>query len=298
MEYVDRRILRDDKTRPNVGNTLVKLPAFGGCTRCVLEFRATNGGSGNATNPLSACLGDIAIEDNHGNVLVRASAAQLIALDQLLTGLPSANVEADTADADQIVYIPINFGRMLNDPQIGLNLKRLDGATIQIAVNLEIVRACGATGFVSGSLLIDADLHQTLSPADPGYAACIYPVDLFGDSDTVVEEKTYQDMPKAGLASLWLYCYKSGQADVAMVERVRLLDSSNDNTLLDSTFQALVHDTKLSSGAALAHWACLKMAPGRNGEETLNPFNRIRVKPIVNQLQTGGKIRFLAEVVR
>jgi hypothetical protein len=270
----------------------------GGITRLDLVVKSTNGSGANATNPIRDIVTNIRLVLNNGIELINCSAADLMAMASLRDQIEPQHNEADTADLVQYATIPIMFGRTVRDQQIGLDLSKVGGASLQITYNAAIVRACGATGFVAGSTSFAVDAYCTKDSAAPNYQARIVPFKVVNQKATTVTEGREDIKIPSPLVSVLLYAYRSTYLSDALVDEVTLEELGMNRTYVKSMFSALQADRPLLSGGVLDYYAQVYMAPGRMGEETLKSFGQSACQLKIRELATSGVYSILVEAIQ
>ena len=270
----------------------------GGINSLMLTIKATNGAGGNLTNPLSACVKEIRVVTGTGGAQMRASATELIALNQIVNGILPNSTEANTANLVQTVRIPVHFGRTLTDQQIGLDLTKSKGAVVEVDVDLTILRACGADGFVTTSLKIDVDCLRTLTEIRPNFTACIMPTVMVNPTTTAVHTERFDKLMNYPVVSMLLYAYLSGQVDGALVTDIELRNLKDDSPIVSSIFASLQNWAPLKDGTVLTSWCPVKICPGRFEEVAITPFNASQVYLLVKELIAAGSVKVLCECLK
>lgn len=148
--YVEnRRVLADS------GEITVPLGVRDPVTAIMLEFRATNGVSGNKAVTMADVVSSVEIIDG-SRVLVSLTGHQLFALTAYHLGHIPYELITEVPGNTQNLYGVVQFGRWLGDKVYALDPARFTNLQIRLKWNLAAVRAVGDTGFVTGSLTFTA----------------------------------------------------------------------------------------------------------------------------------------------
>jgi len=118
-----------------------------------LQFEGTNGGTSNKGNWMSDVVTKIEIVDG-SDVLLSLSLKQAQALQAYQTGkMPYINWEegASGTGKDEVMLL---FGRQLWDPEYYLDLSKFSNPQLKITTDEDIIRAMGATGWLTGSFKV------------------------------------------------------------------------------------------------------------------------------------------------
>ena len=124
-------------------------------TAIALEFRATNGASGNKDNPLAECVTAVELIDG-GKVLYSLTGMQLFALTAYRKGYIPYNLISEIPSNVQNLFGVFQFGRWLGDNVFSFDPSQFSNPQLRIKWNLATVRAVGATGYVTGTMTVTA----------------------------------------------------------------------------------------------------------------------------------------------
>lgn len=133
------------------------MPTNGTLNGIFLQLRATNGATSNLGAQLEQCVNSIQVVDG-GRVLMDLTGPQAQLVTLIGTKSEPRSVVSEGADDVQTYQALLLFGLKLYDEQFGLNLANLRNPKIRVDFDLTVVRAAGATGFVTGSGRISAVL--------------------------------------------------------------------------------------------------------------------------------------------
>lgn len=118
-----------------------------------LQFKGVNGGTSNKANWMSDVVTKIEIVDG-SDVLLSLSLKQAQALQAYQTGkMPYINFEeaASKAGKDETMLL---FGRYLWDDEYYLDLSKFANPQLKITTDEDVIRAMGATGWLTGSFKV------------------------------------------------------------------------------------------------------------------------------------------------
>ena len=124
-------------------------------TAIAIEFRATNGASGNKDNPLAECITSIELIDG-GKVLYSLTGQQLFALTAYRKAYIPYNLVSEIPSNTQNLFGVLQFGRWLGDDVFSFDPSQFSNPQLRIKWNLATNRAVGATGYVTASLSVTA----------------------------------------------------------------------------------------------------------------------------------------------
>mgnify|MGYP001047033632 FL=1 len=297
VEYVTQNLILGDKPGKNSGKIEYPLPNSGGITHLELLIKATNGSSGNLTNGILNTITGVRIEaypDKNEFIMSGTEAYKLAALRD--REAPEIS-ESDVANAVQYVRIPILLGRTKDDQLYGLDLGKCPEPKVIIEFDLTKVRACGATGFVSGSFTVDIDATITQNLAQPAYVGLISGREIISQRLTKVQRKTEEIHTLGRCIGLYLYAYKSGIADGDLVRNVKLAAPTERSVLVDRSFTDLQQARKLLSGYVLTSWAPIWIDPNRLSNQPPKPLNGDKAYLEMEELVADGAEALIGEFV-
>ena len=124
-------------------------------TALALEFRATNGASGNKDNPLAECITSIELIDG-GKVLYSLTGQQLFALTAYRKGYIPYNLVSEYPSNTQNLFGVLQFGRWLGDTAFAFDPSKFSNPQLRFKWNLATNRAVAATAYGTGTLTITA----------------------------------------------------------------------------------------------------------------------------------------------
>ncbi|MDD3428109.1 MAG: hypothetical protein PHR42_04155 [Caldisericia bacterium] len=124
-------------------------------TSIAIEFRATNGASGNKDNPLAECIQAVELIDG-GKVLYSLTGQQLLALSAYRRGYLPYNLITEIPSNVANLFAALQFGRWIGDNQFAFDPSQFSNPQLRFKWNLATNRAVGATGYVTGSLTVTA----------------------------------------------------------------------------------------------------------------------------------------------
>lgn len=140
-------------------------------TAIAIEFRATNGASGNKDNPLAECITSIELIDG-GKVLYSLTGMQLFALTAYRKGYIPYNLVSEIPSNTQNLFGVFQFGRWLGDQAFAFDPSQFSNPQLRIKWNLATVRAVGATGYVTSTLTVTAIAEIMEGASNPQGMIC------------------------------------------------------------------------------------------------------------------------------
>lgn len=145
--------LYHEQALDDTGTKIIDLKFKDPLSALGLQFAGVNGGSHNKSNWMSDVVTKIEIVDG-SDVLVSLSLKQAQALQGYQTKkTPYINFE-ENASKDGKDECIIHFGRHLWDPDYYLDLTKFDNPQLKITTDEDVIRAMGATGWLTGSFKV------------------------------------------------------------------------------------------------------------------------------------------------
>ena len=134
-----------------------------------LTFDATNGASGNVSNPIERNVSKVEIVDG-ADVLWSLPGDVLYALYSQMHGNPGIDYYTGAISDSPFVDLYIRFGRYLYDPDLAFAPRNFKNPQLKVTFDEATVRAAGATGFVSDSFALTILSHlMEDAPAPSGW---------------------------------------------------------------------------------------------------------------------------------
>jgi len=152
MKY-RRNELYHQQTLDDTGTKIIDLNFKDPLSAIGLQFVGTNGGTHNKSNWMSDVVTKIEIIDG-SDVLLSLSLKQAQALQAYKTGkMPYIHFEekASGTGKDEVMLL---FGRYLWDGEYYLDLTKFSNPQLKITTDEDVIRAMGATGWLSGSFKV------------------------------------------------------------------------------------------------------------------------------------------------
>lgn len=188
-------------------------------TAMTIEFRATNGASGNKANPLAACITAIELIDG-SKVLYSITGKQAFALTAYHRGFVPYELLSEVPSNVQNLLAELQFGRWHGDTQFALDPSKFTNLQLRFKFNLAAVRAVAATAFATGTLTVTviADV-MTGAPNPIGMLTC----KQYYSFTTAASGVTYVDLPTDQLIkAVLLQSALDGYAGLAGLSNVKL----------------------------------------------------------------------------
>lgn len=141
-------------------------------SQLALTFKATNGTTSNAENPMERNISKIEIVDG-GEALWTLPGDVAYALYSQEYGKPPAESWVGAGNGSPMVTIPICFGRYLYDPVYGFLPRQFKNPQLRVTFNEATVNTAGASGFVSDSWTLSILARLMEEAPDPsGFLSC------------------------------------------------------------------------------------------------------------------------------
>jgi len=157
--------LYHEQTLDDTGTKIIDLNFKDPLSALSLQFLGINGATSNKSNWMNDVITKIELVDG-SDVLCSLSLKQLQALQAHQTKImPYINYEegASKGGRDEAVIL---FGRHLWDPKYYLDLTKFSNPQLKITTNEDVIRAMGATGWLSGSFKVSIIAHMIQEGAE------------------------------------------------------------------------------------------------------------------------------------
>lgn len=157
MKYRDNEVYHE-LALDDTGTKQIDLNFNDPLSALTFQFLGTNGGTSNKDNWMSDVITKIELVDG-SDVLCSASLKQLQALHAYQTQqMPYINYEegASKCGRDEVTLF---FGRWLWDTLYFMDLRKFSNPQLKITTDEDVIRAMGATGWLSGSFKVSIVAH-------------------------------------------------------------------------------------------------------------------------------------------
>ena len=229
-----REFLKKGISLSSDSQTLIyDLPKSGVLSGIFIRFQATNGATSNQDNPVFKNISKIEVIANGSEVIVSANAEDLIKIYHFLEGVRPPELISEVGGAKQFNVIPILFGRFLKDEEYGLDCSKFTSLDLRITYDLETVRSCGTTGFVSGSGVLDIIQYRAPKEKAPAVKGFIKTHEIKSFTTAASGDKDIELPLGHPYMGLYVYCYESGVADGTDITELKI--DVEDGTLIPFT---------------------------------------------------------------
>lgn len=297
VEYVTRILIPADRPDKDRGMLEYQLPNIGGLTQLELILKATNGGSGNVGNGILNAITRVRIQSNYNRFVFDLSGTEAYKLATLRDRDAPAILESDVGGVVQYVKIPILLGRTRDDQLYGLDLITCDDPKLVIEFDLTKIRACGATGFVSGSFEVTINGTITRHRERPAYIGVIGGWEIILPRPTRAQRGRTKIHTQGRCIGLYLYAYKSSVADGDLVRNVKLAAPTEESTIVDKSFVDLQQDRRLISGSVVTSWAPIWVDQNRLTNQLPKPLDGDKAYLELEELVADGVVALIGEFV-
>lgn len=159
-------LLEADKTVADSGTHTMNIDVTEPITALYVNLRGTNGATSNKASPASHCITKIELVDGGETLWSMHGITQRGLIAHLMGVTPHSKISEIASDS-QYDTVPIMFGRHWYDEEFGFNPNAFLNPQLKVTWNLAAVNAVGATGFVTGSGRLTAQLHLADGMAAP-----------------------------------------------------------------------------------------------------------------------------------
>jgi len=163
MRYRDNELYHD-LGLDNSGTKLIDLNFNDPLSAISFLFFGTNGATSNKKNAMHDIVTKIEIVDG-SDVLLSLSLKELQALHAYQTGHFPYSLEYEDGDGDSKDHATLFFGRWMWDKEYFMDLTKFSNPQLKITTDEDVIRAMGATGFLTGSLDVSIVAHVMEDPA-------------------------------------------------------------------------------------------------------------------------------------
>ena len=272
------------------------LPREKALSEINIEAYATNGASGNATNPLSTCITQIELLHPFSQAVYDLSADMLQLVAHIDNGRVPYSSEANTTDLVQRVELPVRFGRYPGDPVYFMPGALTNETILRVHYDLETVRACGATGFVSGSLGFRLNLLWAMdrgrgNPA--GTRSLVQQRDITTSVTSGVRQQMPPQNPPLGV---YVYAYKAATAEGALVDEATISTGEGGQELSKLPWLTTQRSQIDLDGSTVGYMIYCPTADQGQPMTPATPYSRETLEIAANQLVAGGTLRYIKNV--
>lgn len=165
---MNRRIatIENRKVLADSGEVTINLGVRDPITALMIEFRATNGASGNLDNPLAECVSTIELIDG-GNTIFSLTGMQFAALTAYNRGYIPYWLVSEVPSNVQNLFGEVQFGRWHGDTVYAFDPSRFSNPQIRVKWNLATNTAVGASGYVTGTMTLTIRADLMIGAANP-----------------------------------------------------------------------------------------------------------------------------------
>jgi hypothetical protein len=150
MPKFRENVIENWKSLGDSGTETVDIKGNDILSRLIVGFRATNGSTDNKNNNPARVITKIELVDG-SDVLYSLSGQEAFANYFYDSRQMPIYSYSGRASAIQYAFFPINFGRILYDPDLALDLTKHNNVQLKITWNLAAITAVGVTGFATGT---------------------------------------------------------------------------------------------------------------------------------------------------
>ena len=295
IKHVTTNLITGQKAVNDSGFLTVKLPSAGGISGLELTARATNGAGGSASYGLLASITKIEIKTLHGQGILDMSGTELYRLLQLRTREAPQLSEGTGAGAVQVVKFPLSFALPGQDEEMGLDMAKYPDAELKVYYTLHVD---AGDGFATKSFEIDLDARATQQMQPPGYKGLLTLAEAWHGTTQVQNPHTANLRMMKDVVGVYLYAYKSGTADNALIRNIKMETRPDKETIVEASFSDLQERSRPIAGAIVPSWLALWVAPGRLGSQALEPLGHPDIDIKLEELVADGAIKIFLEELR
>jgi len=157
MKYRDNELYHD-LGLDDSGTKIIDLNFNDPLSAISFLFYGKNGATHNKQNAMHDIVTKIEIVDG-SDVLLSVSLKELQALHAYQTGHYPYSLAYEGPDQDSKDHVTLFFGRWLWDTLYYMDLSKFSNPQLKITTDEDVIRAMGATGFLSGSLDVSIVAH-------------------------------------------------------------------------------------------------------------------------------------------
>jgi hypothetical protein len=292
VKHVSANMISGLSALNDAGVITVPLPQVGGIASLELTARATTGAGGSATYTLLDSITKIEIKTIHGQGILEMSATELYRLSTFISREAPQLSQGTGAGAVQVVKLPINFGPDKIGELYGLDMKKYPDCELKVHYDLHID---GGDGFATLTFNIDLDARQTLNMQAPNYQGRMRLYQAKWEPTKVQDPHRIKINYAPKITGLFLWAYKSGTADNALVRNVTLLTNPGEAKEVQASFSDLQERSRPIAGSIIANWLTIWSSPNRNGDKPLVPLNSRDIEIQLEELVADGSIKVFIE---
>lgn len=198
------------------------LPKKGGLAGMDVILRETNGGTSNLDHWLTEIVSKLEIIANGDQRLFSMTGEEAFRYFWLRDGKPPECNFDEGVSAVQRCNFPLQFGRFPNDPLYGLDLGKYENVQLAIEYNAATGGAVGATGYLTGSFEVSAQMHITEAQRAPSYRGCITPREIYNFTTVASGEKEVDLPTQWPILGYMIYAREEAVAFATSLTKARL----------------------------------------------------------------------------
>jgi len=290
-------LVNDATPGTDTGTWVYQLPTYGSIQDLELLIEATNGPSGNANNPIMDCITKIEVRDGLFRHLVTAPALMLYKHRSIIDHVAPQLSQVDTANAVQLMRLPILFGRFKGDEKYGLEVASMSEPDVAVTYDLTKVRACGATGFVPGSINLTLAVTRSVNGERANFPSGVFTrigvVNLTPSSGRF----DYKIPMLNKLVSMTIYAYKSGTDDGSLITSVRLDENRGERTSFNQEWANIQQAQLLMTGSSVPYTVNVPVGDRGNDSRPFLPTPAKDLDMVLTTPVSEGALKVLNEYV-
>jgi hypothetical protein len=196
-----------------------------------LTISALNGASGNTGNGILGAIKRIRLRAPSGEDVLDMTGTQAFKLGCLRNRDDGQLSEATTLGVRQSVTLNLDLGSKRGGQKWGMLLTGKDPAVLFVDIDLEYTRACGAAGFVSGSLQMTCEVLTALNNALAPFKGMIVPRKINLGEDPFHATMPMRLVTSGNVVAVYLRAYKKANNNFVSMQKAR---ASVDNTVIEN----------------------------------------------------------------
>jgi len=294
VNHIQTNLVTSLKAVNDDGVLRVPLQGKGGISSLELTCRATNGAGGSASYGLLASITKVEIKTLHGQGILDLSATEVYRIATLKRREAPQLSEGTGAGAVQIVKLPIDFG-IRGSELYGLDLEKYPDCYLNVYYTLHIN---AGDGFATKTFELDVDATQTQDLQQPFYQGRIGLAEAWNGTTQVQNPHRVELKGTQNVTGIYLYAYKSGTADNALVKNINLIAVPGHQKIISASFSDLQERRKPVGGSIVTSWLALWVAPGMFGERAIEPLKAPEVEIELEELVADGAAKIFLEELR
>jgi hypothetical protein len=173
-----------------------------------------------------------------------------------------------------------------------------DPAVLFVDIDLEYTRACGAAGFVSGSLQMTCEVLTALNNALAPFKGMIVPRKINLGEDPFHATMPMRLVTSGNVVAVYLRAYKSGVADGDLIDSVKLQDIKEGPWKANNNFVSMQKARASVDNTVIENWAMIYGPAASFEDGNITPLQGNELFLTIEPSEIGGTYELWADCLK